>query len=152
MTHRNVARALLAPALILGAGACFATRTDLAVVASDVQAIRGEVQATRAQMLAGDSALHRSLDTALAARTTLVAAIDQRVMALFERVGKQRKGVAICQATRDGLCSVCHVRLRPPVFQQVRMNTAVVQCESCQRILYYIPPPAPIEPPVVHTP
>ena len=71
---------------------------------------------------------------------------------LFERVGKQRKGVAICQATRDGLCSVCHVRLRPPVFQQVRMNTAVVQCESCQRILYYIPPPAPIEPPVVHTP
>ena len=45
-------------------------------------------------------------------------------------------------ATRDGLCSVCHVRLRPYVFQQVRQNDAIIQCESCRRILYYAPPPS----------
>jgi predicted nucleic acid-binding Zn-ribbon protein len=52
-------------------------------------------------------------------------------------------------ATRDGLCSVCHVRLRPQVFQQVRTNDAIIQCDSCQRILYYIPPPPPAEGAVV---
>jgi predicted nucleic acid-binding Zn-ribbon protein len=29
------------------------------------------------------------------------------------------------------------VRLRPQVAQVVRRNEDVVQCESCQRILYY---------------
>ena len=41
-------------------------------------------------------------------------------MSLFEQVAKVRKGVALSMATRDGLCSICHVRLRPQVFQQVR--------------------------------
>jgi hypothetical protein len=38
--------------------------------------------------------------------------------------------------------------MRPPVFQQVRANDAVIQCEYCQRILYWVPPPAPTPPPV----
>ncbi|MGE3343952.1 MAG: C4-type zinc ribbon domain-containing protein, partial [Vicinamibacterales bacterium] len=79
----------------------------------------------------------------------VVAQIDRAVMAKFEQVAKARKGVALSSATRDGLCSLCHVRLRPPVFQQVRANDSIVQCESCQRILYYVPPPPPTDMPVV---
>ena len=62
------------------------------------------------------------------------------------------QGVAVTTATRDGLCSVCHVRLRPQVFQLVRQNDSIIQCDSCQRILYYIPPPPPIEHAVTHHP
>jgi uncharacterized protein len=91
-----------------------------------------------------------SLKESTAARATLVKALEPRLVALFEQVAKARRGVAICTATRDGLCSVCHVRLRPPVFQQVRHNDSIVQCESCQRVLYWVPPPPPVEPPVVH--
>jgi predicted nucleic acid-binding Zn-ribbon protein len=90
-----------------------------------------------------------ALETALAAKTGVVARLDPRVLKTFEQVSKQRKGIALSAATRDGLCSVCHVRLRPPVFQQVRQNSGIVQCESCQRIMYYIPPPPPVEPPTV---
>ena len=90
----------------------------------------------------------RALTEAETARAALVGQIGPSVMATFERVAKARKGVALSAATRDGLCSVCHVRLRPPVFQQVRANDTVIQCESCQRILYYVPPPPPVEPPV----
>jgi predicted nucleic acid-binding Zn-ribbon protein len=60
-----------------------------------------------------------------------------------------RRGVALSMATRDGLCSLCHVRLRPHVFQQVRTNEQIIQCDSCQRILYYVPPPPPVEHPIV---
>lgn len=86
----------------------------------------------------------------LAARTAVLAAIEPGPLALFEQVARARKGVALCTATHAGLCSVCHVRLRPQVFQQVRQNDQIIQCDSCQRILYYIPPPPPIEQPVVH--
>ncbi|HYN65168.1 MAG TPA: C4-type zinc ribbon domain-containing protein, partial [Candidatus Limnocylindrales bacterium] len=82
------------------------------------------------------------------ARESLLAAMEPRLIALFEQVARARKGVAICSATRDGLCSVCHVRLRPQVFQLVRQNDSIIQCDTCQRILYYVPPPAPAEPAV----
>jgi predicted nucleic acid-binding Zn-ribbon protein len=109
-----------------------------------------EISAEKREMTTELTAIEAALTSAVAARAKLVATLDARVVAMFEQVSRQRKGVAICTATRDGLCSVCHVRLRPPVFQQVRQNAGVVQCESCQRILYWVPPPPPVEPPVVH--
>ena len=57
---------MLVPVVVLATGACFATRQDLAVVQRDVTSIRAEVQAARVATLAGDSALHRQLDSALA--------------------------------------------------------------------------------------
>jgi hypothetical protein len=32
------------------------------------------------------------------------------------------------------------MRLRPMVYDQVRRNEDIVQCDYCQRILYYVPP------------
>jgi hypothetical protein len=90
------------------------------------------------------------LEAALSERTSVVAATDPHLLALFESVARVRKGVALCSATRDGLCSVCHVRLRPQAFQDVRRNDSIIQCESCKRILYYLPPSPPVEPPVTH--
>jgi hypothetical protein len=74
------------------------------------------------------------------------------LIALFEQVARARKGVAVCVATLDGLCSSCHVRLRPQVFQEVRRNDAIIQCYSCNRILYYEPPAPPVEQAVTHAP
>jgi predicted nucleic acid-binding Zn-ribbon protein len=116
-----------------------------AVLAARQKEIDAEKKAL-AQELAGVEA---ALKAATDARGAIVAQIAPAVMAKFEQVAKVRKGVALSGATRDGLCSVCHVRLRPPVFQQVRANDAIVQCESCQRILYWVPPPPPVDPPVV---
>jgi predicted nucleic acid-binding Zn-ribbon protein len=107
---------------------------------------------TEKKVLAEDLALEEArLAKANEARAALVKDIEPRLMALFEQVARVRKGVAISSATRDGLCSLCHVRLRPPVFQQVRHNDSIIQCESCQRVLYWIPPPPPVEHAVVRT-
>ena len=71
-----------------------------------------------------------------AARGVLVGEIGADALALFEHVAKQRKGVAVVEA-RGGLCSHCHVRLRPQVFNEVRRNDSLIQCESCHRILHF---------------
>jgi predicted nucleic acid-binding Zn-ribbon protein len=82
------------------------------------------------------SKLQRELDAALADRQELVAGMDPQTVALFERVARVRHGVAVAEA-RDGVCTICHVRLRPQVFNDVRRNDSIIQCESCQRILYF---------------
>ncbi len=127
-----------------------AVTAEIKAAETQLSAKQKEIDAEKKALTGELAEVEDSLAKALAARTTLVAGLDARIVGLFEQVGKQRKGISISMATRDGLCSVCHVRLRPPVFQQVRQNSSIVQCESCQRILYYIPPPPPIEPPVVH--
>ena len=97
------------------------------------------------------SGVEAALAEALAARETLVAQMDPTLTALFDQVARARKGLALCAATPDGLCSACHVRLRPQVFQEVRRNDAIIQCFSCNRILYYVAPPAPVDTAVTHT-
>jgi uncharacterized protein len=110
-----------------------------------------EIDAEKKELTEELASVETSLKEASEARVELVKGLDARLMAIFEQVARVRKGVAISTATRDGLCSACHVRLRPFVFQQIRQNDAIIQCESCQRVLYWIPPPPPIEHAVVHT-
>jgi predicted nucleic acid-binding Zn-ribbon protein len=55
---------------------------------------------------------------------------------MFNRVMKARQGIAVAQAV-NGHCSICHVRLRPQVYNTIIKNDEIVQCDSCQRILYY---------------
>jgi uncharacterized protein len=128
-------------------------------IAADVEqaetlfaARRKEIEATKQQLGDELTALESALKTAVEARASLVTQIDPRLLATFDQVARVRKGIAVTAATRDGLCSVCHVRLRPQVFQQVRHNDSIVQCDSCHRILYYVPPPPPAEGSVVRQP
>jgi predicted nucleic acid-binding Zn-ribbon protein len=121
-------------------------RAEVALAAQQKQ-----IEAEKKELTEDLAALQQSLATATESRAGLVKEMEPRLLQLFEQVAKARKGVALCSATRDGLCSVCHVRLRPPVFQQVRHNDTIVQCDSCQRILYYVPPPPPVEHPIVRT-
>jgi predicted nucleic acid-binding Zn-ribbon protein len=110
---------------------------------------RQEIEAEKKRLNEDLAAVEASLKAATEARTALLAQMEPRLVATFEQVARARKGIAVTMATRDGLCSVCHVRLRPQVFQQIRHNDSIVQCDSCQRILYYIPPPPPAEGAVV---
>jgi uncharacterized protein len=109
-----------------------------------------EIEAGKKALSQELTSTEASLKQSTEARAVLVKELEPRLVALFEQLAKVRKGVAICTATRDGLCSVCHVRLRPHVFQQIRQNDTIVQCDSCQRVMYWVPPPPPVEPPVYH--
>jgi len=108
-----------------------------------------EVDAGKAALAQALGSQEARLADALARRADVVLGISAATLAVYEQVAKVRKGVGV-SAARDGLCSACHVRLRPTVYQQVRRNDAIVQCESCQRILYFIPPPAAAEAPAAN--
>lgn len=78
-------------------------------------------------------------------RLELVKEIPPESLEMFDHVTRTRKPPALSRV-KDGLCSVCHVRVRPQTSQDVRFGTAIVQCESCFRILYYVPEPPAAQP------
>lgn len=80
--------------------------------------------------------LEQQLEQSAQTRAKLAAEVPPKAMALFETVSRQRKGIAVAEV-RDGHCSSCQVRLRPQLFNDLRSNEHLIQCESCQRILYF---------------
>ena len=69
-------------------------------------------------------------------RTHVVDQLTPNTRLLFETLSRGRKGVAVVEA-RQGRCTSCQVRLRPQLFNNIRSNSSLIQCESCQRILYF---------------
>jgi predicted nucleic acid-binding Zn-ribbon protein len=100
---------------------------------------QSEIARERQQLEAERGIDEQELARVVGERSRIAAAVTPASLALFENVSRHRKGLAMSEA-RDGLCSQCHVRLRPQVFNDVRRNESVIQCESCARILYFLPP------------
>src|SRR5262252_5990178 len=100
------------------------------------------IDADRKRLQAEDAETQRSLDALGAERAKVIEGLDKRVLAIYDSAYSRRQGIAVAEA-KDGICTICHVRLRPQVFNDVRKNDAIVQCDSCQRILYFVPAPAP---------
>ena len=109
---------------------------------ADLASEQKKVDADRKAITAEAAALKVSLEGLAAERAGVVSSLTPQVLATFELVAKRRGGVAIAEA-RDGICTICHVRMRPQVFNNVRRNDQIIQCDSCQRIVYFVPMPAP---------
>jgi uncharacterized protein len=100
------------------------------------------IEADRKTMQADHAALEASLEKLVSERATIAGAIDKSLLATYEQSIRGRQGIAVAEA-KDGICTICHVRLRPQVFNTVRRNDSITQCESCQRILYFAPATTP---------
>ena len=110
------------------------------------------LKAAQTKVAAERSAIENDVKTHQASLTELNAARDRLIKALdnknvidtFQRIAKVR-GTAVARAEGER-CTVCQVRLRPAVFAEVRKNDQIVQCDSCNRILYFVAPKAPDAP------
>jgi len=103
-----------------------------------------EIDAERKAIDAEIAEAEAALSGLLTAREAIVKQIEPRVLSTFQAVALKRKGVGLSY-TSDGLCALCHVRLRPQVYQEIRLNASIIQCDTCNRIVYYVPPPTPEE-------
>jgi hypothetical protein len=85
-------------------------------------------------------ALEEQVRRLTAERDAIASTVPSGVLDLFHRVARSRGGVAVAQA-QDGMCQVCHVKLRLQFYADLKRNEEIVQCPACNRILYYEAPP-----------
>jgi predicted nucleic acid-binding Zn-ribbon protein len=86
-------------------------------------------------LLAERSELETQLADAKRRREASVAAIDRAELDLYEylRVGRRKPTVA---KVEQGRCQGCRITLPVNKLQQVRARRSLVQCDSCERILF----------------
>jgi predicted nucleic acid-binding Zn-ribbon protein len=113
--------------------------SELKAAEAAVTQARRDAELERAALGAERTSLEQTLSRLSADRTRKVGDTSPAVFAKYDQILKSRRGLAVVRMIGE-TCAACHVRLRPQVAQVVRRNEDIVQCESCQRILYFAGP------------
>jgi uncharacterized protein len=113
-----------------------AAERSVIVVDSEALAERQKIQTEQA-------GLQQELQAKEAERRTITSEIPEELLGTYEKIAGRHHGIGVAEV-RNEACSLCGVRIRPHVFQELRRNDLreIFQCETCSRILYYVEPPA----------
>lgn len=68
-------------------------------------------------------------------RDRVLSLLPGELINLYNRIAAARKGVAVAPV-EDQCCGICHFRLRPQLFAEVKNAQGILTCENCSRILY----------------
>jgi len=56
---------------------------------------------------------------------------------LYVDLLRNKNGIAL-SPVKDEFCSMCHMRVRPQVLNELRLEKEIIFCENCGRILYWL--------------
>src|SRR5437867_12436880 len=121
-----------------------ANEKDLKVAEVELKAETVEIEKEKADTRTRTAEDEQQASELEGRREGLRTGIAPDLLRHYDSVIKLRK-TALAEA-RDHKCSACQLMLRPQVYNDVRTNQKIVICDSCQRILYYLPEEAPAEP------
>jgi len=68
-------------------------------------------------------------------RNEMVAKVDAATLKLYENLRNRRQGKAVARV-EQGMCQGCRIVLPINKLKQIKTGNALVQCGSCERILY----------------
>ncbi len=80
--------------------------------------------------------LNQSIHSIMMDREAAKPSIPTALLVRYDRVAKQREGVAVAEVRKDA-CGECFRALTPQALQEVKRSDAVMACESCGRILVW---------------
>lgn len=102
-----------------------------------------EIEKEKTEARAKTAEAETRLAAARAHQREVRSAIEPELLSYYERVAR-RRGTGLAEA-REQRCTACQVLLRPQVFNELRAGSSTIQCDYCNRILYYDPSHAPQE-------
>ena len=65
----------------------------------------------------------------------LVPKIPSDQVNLYLKIYKRNSGIAL-SPVKEEFCSLCHLRIRPQVINELKGKEKIILCENCGRILY----------------
>ncbi|MBN1939762.1 MAG: hypothetical protein JW843_09250 [Candidatus Aminicenantes bacterium] len=78
-------------------------------------------------------------------RTALLPRIPPDQLSLYQRIARKTAGIALSPVT-DDFCSICQLRVRPQMLDDLWAMKEIITCEACGRILYHRKPAAEADP------
>jgi predicted nucleic acid-binding Zn-ribbon protein len=89
----------------------------------------------RAHLVEEKARIESDLAELRASRKERLSSVDQPSLQLYDRLRDRRQGIAVARVER-GMCQGCRISLPMSTLQKARSANNLVQCVSCERILY----------------
>ena len=112
-----------------------ATQERIAGKRKEVEEIEENWRQEQSSLLREQSELMASLASMEQRRGELAARIDAASLELYQDLRQKRQGRAVAKV-EQGMCQGCRLVLSMAELQRARISQELVQCSSCQRILY----------------
>ena len=109
--------------------------SELETHAEHIKQERENVAAERKSVEESADEARNRIEALTADRGQIEGELPRDLIATVHRLEAKRQGKFLSKAV-DGTCESCFVRVRPQVFQEVRMAKAVHACSNCRRVLY----------------
>jgi len=93
-----------------------------------------KLKAGEAELEKEGATLDQSIHSLKADRDAVRPGIGATILARYDRLAGTRNGIAVAEV-RKGACSACFKALTLRMMQEARRMDAILQCESCGRIL-----------------
>lgn len=110
---------------------------DLKQAESDLKAHTTEIEKEKNAAKELSARDEKELTEWRSKRDSLRGEVEESVLRHYDRVLKFR-GSALAEAIHSK-CAACQVMIRPQVYQMLRSSDQFITCDSCSRILYYMP-------------
>jgi hypothetical protein len=114
-----------------------ALHSQLAAAEEALRAESADVERQKAEASKEGDAERVAAAKAEAQSRSLRKGVEETLLATYDRILKSR-GYAVAEVL-DHRCTACQVMLRPQVLSNIRAAHEVVHCDSCGRMLYYLP-------------
>lgn len=99
----------------------------------------GVLKAEKAAVAAEKAEMEARKTSVESERAGLLPLIPAEQVRLYHRIHVKKGGTAMSQVT-DDFCSLCQMRVRPQLLDELIARKAIILCEACGRILYWKTP------------
>ena len=72
----------------------------------------------------------------LGERENLGPKIPKDQLVLYDTIARKNNGISLSPVNEE-FCSMCHMRIRPQVLNELREAASLILCENCGRILHF---------------
>jgi hypothetical protein len=117
---------------------------DVAEKADKTADLERKISGEEAEISAQSSGASGEIEALGNKRNKLKANLPKPLIRRYEFIASRRPGAAVVGAT-EGVCSGCNMRMPPQLFNELQIGAKMIQCPSCQRILYFVPLSVPEE-------
>lgn len=126
------------------------TEEDVLVLMDKVEDLRKDYETSTAQLIKREKESEiekaqiekeiRSMDAIIAKltieRDNLLSVVSDNLRTIYGILRERRGGVAVSNV-RNGVCMGCHMNIPPQLYIEVTKNKKLIQCPSCNRILFF---------------
>jgi predicted nucleic acid-binding Zn-ribbon protein len=112
-----------------------AAQKEVSLKRSEVTKIEEEWQSEQASLSQEQTELSVALASLEPRRKELASRVDTLCLELYEALRQKWQGRAVAKLER-GMCQGCRIALPMSELQRARMGQELVQCGSCERVLY----------------